>query len=568
MLYYRHRRGHYSLAEPSSLRKAVRPVVGVILALLILYVAGSWLLQRIGITNRSRQAAVTVALERRGSVQVSLDGQDFVPAQDGMKLYTSDRLRTGPNTGVGLKFFDGSVMRFDAQSEATILESDARTEDSRITVALTMGSLWISTPATETYTGSILRTVEADDLTFDIPAQSDVLITARSATVFSAAGLGVKIAIPRAVIPIIVGEGQQFALPENYDPRGDLYQYRSPIGGTAATPSFVQESRTLYLTARGPSVTEMASGAVLPSATDLTVTSPTANLTTSSPTIEVKGSVGPKVTAVRVNGYQAQLQENGTFSLELSLPNEESVTVSVEALDAAGNILQTVVREITRNLKPPDAPLITSPAQGGQTYRTQRTELAISGTAPANVAGIIVNDYRLQLFKPGDRTWTYLASTKLQNFQEGENVFTVVSINEAGVKSAPATLTILLGGEGEGVIETKSASSAVSSEITEESLPKNAPIAPGTVQVTGPRPGTQFTSTGSAFLLEGTAPKATASVWVNGYKLRLYTPGKTFWNYLADPALGTLKRGVNTYVINARNAAGEILDSTTYTVTY
>jgi hypothetical protein len=81
-------------------------------------------------------------------------------------------------------------------------------------------------------------------------------------------------------------------------------------------------------------------------------------------------------------------------------------------------------------------------------------------------------------------------------------------------------------------------------------------------------PGTQFTSTGSAFLLEGTNPSETASVWVDGYKLRLFTPGKTFWNYIADPALGTLKKGVHTYIINARNAQGEILDTTTYTVTY
>jgi len=32
--------------------------------------------------------------------------------------------------------------------------------------------------------------------------------------------------------------------------------------------------------------------------------------------------------------------------------------------------------------------------------------------------------------------------------------------------------------------------------------------------------------------------------------------------------LGTLKKGVNTYVVNARNAEGQLLDTLTYTVTY
>ena len=91
---------------------------------------------------------------------------------------------------------------------------------------------------------------------------------------------------------------------------------------------------------------------------------------------------------------------------------------------------------------------------------------------------------------------------------------------------------------------------------------------PGTLAVTGPAAGTQFTATGSEFLLEGTTPKSTASVWVNGYKLQLYTPGKTFWNYIAKVEFKTLKVGTNVYKIVARNAKDEILDVLEYTVTY
>jgi len=570
VLYYRHRRNHFALAEPSPLRRALRPTIGVILALVILYFAGSWLMDRIGLGNHARQTAVLLSVERQGAAQVSLDDKEFATAQNDMKLYASDRVKTGASGGAALTFFDGTVMRLGDQTEIVVLQSDLKTENSLLSVKLSAGQLWVSTPEYPAFTGSVLRTIEAaSGIDFDIPRATDAIIGQRSATVYTAAGLGIKLTIPKAAVPVIVGEGQQFALPENFNPDSDLYQYRSAIGSLTSVPVFVQESRTLYGAGRPHQPVQTGSGLTVEEGTDLSVSSPANNATVRTGTVNVKGVVGSAVSAVRVNGYQATLSTDRTFAIELSLPDENAVTITIEALDAQGTVLETAVRQITRDLEPPASPAFTSPATTGQTYRTQSTVLKISGTAPAGTVGIMVNDYRLQIFKPGDRTWTYLADTKLDNFHDGENIFKVIAINDAGKQSEPAILTIVLGGEGEGVINAGSAGSGASSEITsEEELPKNAALKPGSVQVTGPMPGTQFTSTGSAFLLEGTNPSDTASVWINGYKLRLFSPGKLFWNYIADPALGTLKKGVHTYVINARNAAGELLDSVTYTVTY
>ena len=570
MLYYRHRRNHFALAEPSPLRRALRPTIGVILALVILYFAGSWLMDRIGLGNHARQTAVLLSVERQGAAQVSLDDKEFATAQNDMKLYASDRVKTGASGGAALTFFDGTVMRLGDQTEIVVLQSDLKTENSLLSVKLSAGQLWVSTPEYPAFTGSVLRTIEAaSGIDFDIPRATDAIIGQRSATVYTAAGLGIKLTIPKAAVPVIVGEGQQFALPENFNPDSDLYQYRSAIGSLTSVPVFVQESRTLYGAGRPHQPVQTGSGLTVEEGTDLSVSSPANNATVRTGTVNVKGVVGSAVSAVRVNGYQATLSTDRTFAIELSLPDENAVTITIEALDAQGTVLETAVRQSTRDLEPPASPAFTSPATTGQTYRTQSTVLKISGTAPAGTVGIMVNDYRLQIFKPGDRTWTYLADTKLDNFHDGENIFKVIAINDAGKQSEPAILTIVLGGEGEGVINAGSAGSGASSEITsEEELPKNAALKPGSVQVTGPMPGTQFTSTGSAFLLEGTNPSDTASVWINGYKLRLFSPGKLFWNYIADPALGTLKKGVHTYVINARNAAGELLDSVTYTVTY
>lgn len=569
MLYYRHRHGYYSLAQPSPLTRFIRPVIGVILLVVIFYFAGSWLMGKLGIGNHTRQAAVVLLTEKAGGVQVSLDGKEYTSAQNEIKLYAKDRVKTAANGKAALLFFDGSVLRLDGQSEVEVTRSDMRTANSILSLTLSQGDVWMTTPRTAVFSGSIVRTIATGDMSFELPAQTEALIARRSVSVFSAAGLGVKITIPHAVIPVIVGVGQQFALPENFRIEEDLYQYRAPLSTYSVISPFVEESRSLYGVG-GSRASASSIPGLIPTSTFLTVTSPENNATIRTATVKVEGSVGEKVASLRVNGYQASIKSDRTFSLEVTPPDEDKVTVTVEALDSTGNVMESVVRQLTRDRKPPAAPSITEPAKDGQTYRTQQTELVIRGTAPQGAAGIIVNDYRLQLFDPAKGTWSYLASTRLDNFREGENVFTVYAVNESGTKSPGVSLTILLGGEGEGVISSASSGQSSSAEISENTLPKNDPILPGTLKVTGPGEGTEytFTGTGSSFLLEGTVPKETSSVWVNGYKLRLYVAGKTFFNYIADATFGTLKKGTNTYVINARNAEDKILDTLTFTVTY
>lgn len=569
MLYYRHRRSHFSLAEPSPLRRALRPALGIALAIAVLYVSGSWLLQRIGIGNRARQAAVHLTVERRGGVEVSLNGKEFVNAQDALKLYGEDRVRTILSGVAALTFFDGTVLRLGERSDLTIESSDLKTEHSVITVTLSAGSLWVSTPATSAFSGSIVRTVATDVITYEIPAETDAVLSARSAAVYAAAGLGIRLDVPGAALPIVVGEGQQIALPEDINPDSDLYRYRSAIASLGSPPPFVADSRALYgdreRRAEPPSA---QSGAQVPRDKALTIAEPEQGAVVRTATVVVRGTAAFPVTGVRVNGYMAAVDQSGSFALEVTLPEAEKVAITVEGLNARGEVVETALRELSRDLKPPAPPAITAPAASGQTYRTQRTEVEIRGTAPVGTAGIMVNDYRLQLFKKGDTAWSYLASVTLGNYVPGINVFAVTAVDDAGRKSEPVTVTLLMEEGTEGIVDAgTSGTSSATAVISEDQLPAGPPLEPGTVRVTAPVAGTQYTATG-AFLLEGSASPSTETVWVNGYRLRLYTPGKSFWNYLADPALGTLSRGVNTYRINARDREGKLLDTTTYTVTY
>jgi hypothetical protein len=335
----------------------------------------------------------------------------------------------------------------------------------------------------------------------------------------------------------------------------------------AVRRAFIEQSRAM-----GGGVTGSGSAATAdPVGLDLiTVETPADNQTVTGSTVRVHGNVGARVERVRVNGYPATInRQQATYTQELAMPATDTFTIRVEALDRTG----VAVEQQERTVRPRAAvaaatPSITAPGKNGETVRTPAQEIEIRGTAPAGTAAIYVNDYKLQLFRAGDADWSYLASVRLSNLKQGENVFNVFAEDAAGGRSAPATLTIVVGEAGPTTPAAGTSSTSSAPVVSESTLPTNAPLKPGTITVTSPTPGASATHTGTGFLLEGTTVAETASVWVNGYQLKLYTPGRTFWNYWATAAYGTLKPGTNQYRIVTRNKENQILDVFTYTVEY
>jgi hypothetical protein len=201
---------------------------------------------------------------------------------------------------------------------------------------------------------------------------------------------------------------------------------------------------------------------------------------------------------------------------------------------------------------------VSKPVGSGGTFTTNQEEVTISGGAPANTNGIMVNDYALQLFKPGSRTWTYVASLALGNMKQGENRYEIRALDATGAKSNPVVITI--------VFKPDSQTSSIASSDA-SSLPSNNALMPGSLTVTAPGIS-PYETIQDDILIEGKTPAVTDSVFVNGYKLSLYTPGKDFWNYYAATKYGTLRPGRNTYTVVTRNKEGKILDSMQYVITY
>jgi hypothetical protein len=545
----------------------------------VLFLAGRGVLRWAGIGNDAERTATVLTTEENGSVTVRIEGGESVRAETGLKMYPGETVTTGHSAHAVLSFFDGSTARLDEQSEVEIVESAKGTDASTLTVRVGTGRMWIRVPNAIAYSGSIVRTIETPSMTLTLPTSTELISEERAVSVFEADGVGVMVTLANTDTDVVIGEGQTLKLPEG-EMSGDPYRYRSASDISATTMTFVKDSRTQEGKYTDSTISTSGGNASSSLGADelLVVTQPKNGITASGGTIVVAGTTASSVAKVRANSFEVVIdRRTNTFSQDLALPTGQDVDVVIQALDDRGVVVAEEHRTVHMTAEEMVGPNITTPAKNGETYQTPLTELEIRGTAAPGTDAIIVNDYRLQLFRPGDVTWSYLASTQLSNLREGENIYDIVAVDRSGRRSTPSRIIIVVGEGPAGVISTSSSSSttssamsnsSASSEPEEAQLPQNDPLAPGSLSVTYPAPGTSRVSSGTGFLLQGTTSANTKSIWVNGYRLRLYTPRKTTWNYLADFALGTLHRGANTFHIVARDGEDRIIDKLDYDIAF
>ena len=555
----RHRHGTYPLAQEHALPRGIRLLLVLGATLFAAYLLWTLLLRILGIAGGAERAGAMLTVEDRGTVSATIDGKQQ-RAENGMMIFPGESVTTGPGAHASLQFFDGSRVRLNDGAEIAVTESARGSSSSSVSVALARGSLWLMTANRKSFSGSIVWTISTPALSFTVSPGTEALLSQTSLAVYSDDGEGIAVS-PAGGGAIMIGEGQQWALPTSGSAiSDDLYSYRAPLDAVAARSAFVLESRQLLL----PRAVGTRSPSRSANAEILTLTLPVNGTVLNDATVNVKGTVGAGVASVLVNGYPSLLDAaKGTFALQLSPPDGQGeFEIHVQALDATRNVLDDLRRTVKRAPPAPiAAPTVTLPAKAGQTYRTTATELILRGGAPADARGIMVNDYTLQLFDPAKGEWSYVASLRLRNMLPGINVYDVYALDATGKKSASARITIIQGEGPDGVVNVAASSAAAVST-------GNAPLLPGTLTVTAPTAGTTHEETGTGFLLEGTTSATTASVWVNDYKLQLYKPGKTTWNYIVDVALNNLKKGKNVYTVVARNTEKEILDTLTYTVEY
>ena len=73
---------------------------------------------------------------------------------------------------------------------------------------------------------------------------------------------------------------------------------------------------------------------------------------------------------------------------------------------------------------------ITNPAENN--IKITNGYLVIRGTAPRNTSRIMINNYTLQKYYPGQTRWSYIASDSIGTLKEGDNNYTVHAFDRNG----------------------------------------------------------------------------------------------------------------------------------------
>ncbi len=87
---------------------------------------------------------------------------------------------------------------------------------------------------------------------------------------------------------------------------------------------------------------------------------------------------------------------------------------------------------------------INSPNEG-KDWKTTMDKVNITGTVPKDTKSIIINDYELQKFVPGDKGWSYVASVGFDNLKPGDNIYKVYVVDFKGEKKLIDSIKITYG---------------------------------------------------------------------------------------------------------------------------
>lgn len=132
-----------------------------------------------------------------------------------------------------------------------------------------------------------------------------------------------------------------------------------------------------------------------------------------------------------VNQYSVTKANGALFETKWQIPNKDEIIEEVEIVE----------KEVSPTA---EVTFINSPNEG-KDWETTREPVTITGTVPANTKGIMINDYELQKFVPGDPGWSYVAATKFDSLVEGKNVYEVYAIDSNDEKKLIDSITITFG---------------------------------------------------------------------------------------------------------------------------
>jgi len=271
------------------------------------------------------------------------------------------------------------------------------------------------------------------------------------------------------------------------------------------------------------------------------------------------------------NWYRWNRQKDGLDSIDTSLDNIKdtplddisNTDIKAEVDDSTAEVIEDEELEeedFSDDTEAPSLPQIKSPGSNNDTVILDGVVQKIQGTVSDDTAAVIVNDYRLGLFKAGDGEFIYTANIDFNNLKVGENKYEIIAEDKAGNKSEAATITLELPQD----IYDNAKAEKINNE-DKNKTPSEA--SSGGVKFTSPNGGENLSTSETAFEVKGEVPEGTVKVLVNNYQLQGFSEGDTTFLYRATSTLKTLIIDeLNTYTAKAYDADDKLLGTATITI--
>jgi len=418
---------------------------------------------------------------------------DWSPAFSENTFYSGDSIKTARNSRVALRFLDNNQLFLDEDTELKIVELSQKSSGRTNAIfEIKKGQVW----------------AQINDTIFSTDDKSElVLQTSRSQTYVQGTTFNISTNETQDTIALVKGLVSVSAL------NGDTTSERVDVG---VGQSINITDETFALIAQGETPIKAIEAPLQESDWYLD------NLERQFPAEAelIRARIAPPV-------------------VPSTLPSLDETTDSFTDLQEDSSI---------------EAPTITTPAEGARINAAEDL-VPIKGSAPLEAYQIQVNDYVLQRFEPGDRVWTYIASTEYGTLKPGDNTFNVIAITRDGKRSPIATLNVFY--EGTASIIPAPAAPIVTPPSTDE-----APIeAVSTTNIGAPivtrpalfaaDPDAVYETSASVVTFAGTVDPGVQKVEVNGFQLRKFEPGDREFSYIANANYGNMREGENIYTIRA-----------------
>lgn len=460
---YRHRRGSYSLVtHHSSLRRIVRVCIVLAIAWGMWKVAAAGVHLLFGIDTGE---AVAPVLTLTPGVNIrSSSGTVKQPTHNSWD--SGSTIITGNGSRATISFADGTTVRLEQHASMT-LENSRKMEDgsASFTLLLEEGRAEVMVPADAQGTG--VRQIRTSRFIAAFPSDTKAALNTSTVQVWSGDGDGTRVTLAQSDDVIVIGEGQQINLP---DPIVlPLTDYRTALGGTELFDALFQTGE-VPLQGSGSFPTRTTGGIHR-----ITLSTPKEGESIRGSTVRVDGNAASDVEKIRINGYLATIDpQSRTFSADLAVGSVRHMTVTVEALDTKGLVIDEITRNIIttptvettggsvasttpiagsssapadETLLPNNVPLlpgtliVTNPTPG--THHTATgSEFLLEGATPTITDSVWVNGYRLQLYVHGKTFWNYIAATKYGTLKRGTNAYRINARNDKGEIIDSMTYTV------------------------------------------------------------------------------------------------------------------------------